>query len=483
MKKIIFLLACLTMCNSFFCYSQLTNGLVGYWKLDEVSGSVLDASGSNAGNSIGAIANQSGKLSTAYTFDGINDYINIPNSTLLNIQGSTITLSAWVRPMENKVQMIVNKICAVGTHVSPYFQYNLQLFYDGSKLYPRMYLSINGTPYFVASQTNVLSLGKWWFITGTYDGSTMRLYINGAQVATTSVSGSIKPYSTPVYIGINGVLGEAFKGTVDEVGIWNRALSPSDILDLYNSGNGKTHPFNSTIPSAPSGLTALATSCSEVSLSWTDNSSNETGFKIERKTGAAGTYAEITTTTAASYSNTGLAANALYYYRVRSYNGAGNSAYTSEVNISTGTCSPTQNIILGNNWLSGDGGNEGIRINSNGIVGIGTNTDFRGLLTVNGKIFAKEIEVISTISSDYVFEPEYELLPLTELEIYLKKNKHLPGIPSALEFKDKGQNLAVMQDMLLRKIEELTLYIIELQKINEEQNKIIKTLTEKIGLR
>ena len=114
----------------------------------------------------------------------------------------------------------------------------------------------------------------------------------------------------------------------------------------------------------------------------------------------------------------------------------------------------------------------------NGNVGIGTYNP-SSKLTVNGKILAKEVEVVSYIASDYVFEPDYALMPLTELELYLRKNKHLPGIPSVLEFQKKGQNLGEMDDMLLRKIEELTLYIIEQKKLIEELQKEIDVLIRK----
>lgn len=92
-----------------------------------------------------------------------------------------------------------------------------------------------------------------------------------------------------------------------------------------------------TVPSAPSGLSATAASSSQINLSWTDNSNNETGFKIERKTGAGGTYAEITTTAAGvtTYNNTGLSASTAYYYRVRATNATGNSSYSNEANATT----------------------------------------------------------------------------------------------------------------------------------------------------
>jgi hypothetical protein len=78
-------------------------------------------------------------------------------------------------------------------------------------------------------------------------------------------------------------------------------------------------------------------STSQINLAWTDNASDETGFKIERKTGAAGTYAEIATVGAnvTSYSSTGLVVNTTYFYRVRAFNTGGNSAYSNEANATT----------------------------------------------------------------------------------------------------------------------------------------------------
>jgi hypothetical protein len=112
-----------------------------------------------------------------------------------------------------------------------------------------------------------------------------------------------------------------------------------------------------------------------------------------------------------------------------------------------------------------------------GNVGIGT-LNPSSKLTVNGKILATEVEVVSSIAADYVFEPEYKLMPLTELELYLKQNKHLPGMPSASEFAASGQNLAKTDDLLLRKVEELTLYILELKKENEKLNEQSKVINE-----
>lgn len=112
-------------------------------------------------------------------------------------------------------------------------------------------------------------------------------------------------------------------------------------------------------------------------------------------------------------------------------------------------------------------------------VGIGTGAmgDYR--LAVNGKIGCKEVkvEVANGIWAwpDYVFEPGYNLAQLSELETYIMANKHLPGIPKQAEVEERGVNVGEMQAQLLKKVEELTLYIIAQQK---EIDKLKKALAK-----
>jgi len=104
-------------------------------------------------------------------------------------------------------------------------------------------------------------------------------------------------------------------------------------------------------------------------------------------------------------------------------------------------------------------------IHHNGNVGIGTTSTSDARLSVAGKIQAEEVKIVLSVpQSDHVFKEDYDLIPLTELDQYIKSNKHLPGVPSAAEFVQNGYNVGEMDDLLLRKIEELTLYIIQLQK-------------------
>jgi len=124
--------------------------------------------------------------------------------------------------------------------------------------------------------------------------------------------------------------------------------------------------------------------------------------------------------------------------------------------------------------------NNGIRISSQGNVSIGTSTSNTYKLAVEGKIAARGVKVTLAGFADYVFDSTYQLRPLASLQQYINQNKHLPGIPSAEEVKkDGGVELGEMNVKLLEKIEELTLYVIELKKENEQMQKDIKGLKEK----
>ena len=110
-----------------------------------------------------------------------------------------------------------------------------------------------------------------------------------------------------------------------------------------------------------------------------------------------------------------------------------------------------------------------------GNVGIGTDLPAEKL-AVNGKIRAREIRVDVDAMPDYVFDKDYQVASLEALESYIKKNKHLPEVPSAAEFERDGMAVGEMNKLLLKKIEELTLHLIAQEKIIRKQQTDIDEL-------
>lgn len=131
------------------------------------------------------------------------------------------------------------------------------------------------------------------------------------------------------------------------------------------------------------------------------------------------------------------------------------------------------NVIPGS--VSGVFSNQ-FTITPKGNVGIGTQNP-QSKFTVAGNIHAREVKVSVDAGADYVFHEDYPLRPITELETYIRENKHLPEVASAKEMEKDGINLSDMNIKLLRKVEELTLYLIDVNKkveVLQEENRELK---------
>lgn len=202
------------------------------------------------------------------------------------------------------------------------------------------------------------------------------------------------------------------------------------LYGAYNAGEGRFDDFTldeedapgGTAPAAPSGLSAAAAGSSSINLTWTDNSTNETGFKLERKTGSGGTYAEIAGSIAAnatSYSNTGLTASTTYFYRIRSYNTAGNSSYSNEVSATTtssGGGSLPANVLNLTNWKitlpvdGSDSGSDADEVKQPQLATYSHTTYFHNNATNTGVVFQAHTGGATTSGSGY---PRSELREMT----------------------------------------------------------------------
>lgn len=132
-------------------------------------------------------------------------------------------------------------------------------------------------------------------------------------------------------------------------------------------------------------------------------------------------------------------------------------------------------------FLQNDSGNVILCGNEQGGVGIGviagSSIPAGYLLAVDGKILSEEVKVqLSQDWPDYVFDKKYSLLPLNDLKKYITANKHLPNIPAAADVKKNGIELGDMQKRMMEKIEELTLYILELKtELDQVKKQLVQT--------
>lgn len=116
----------------------------------------------------------------------------------------------------------------------------------------------------------------------------------------------------------------------------------------------------------------------------------------------------------------------------------------------------------------------------NARMGINTTPVNGYCLAVEGKIGCRELIVTTVAWADHVFKPDYNLKPLNEVERFIKTNKHLEGIPTEKEVKTNGVAVGDLQARLLQKVEELTLYTIELNKKVDQLSKDNEALNKKL---
>jgi hypothetical protein len=154
------------------------------------------------------------------------------------------------------------------------------------------------------------------------------------------------------------------------------------------------------------------------------------------------------------------------WHTINPHNEYWNLSLTQDAKVGINVTSPQAQLDVNGTFL--------VRIGSDNYLSTGDrkvifgSERFNITAAINGTLYANEIEVSTDSWSDYVFDDEYPLTTLTEVEAFINTNKHLPGVPSEKEVIEEGINLGEMDAVLLKKIEELTLYVIELQKQLEE---------------
>ncbi len=224
-------------------------GPVGYWKLDETSGtSAADSTGyGNTGTYVGSptlnVAPPSALTfpSRAVTFNGSSQYVNVADSPSLNMTAA-ISISAWIE-QTNTATAVVGHIFAKSNSGAGDRQYTLEVGGSGNSNLISLNIRKNDdSTWYTARDTSTISNGTWYHFVGTFDGSNVRLYRNGVLVATTPYVGTINA-GTGKSASINSNTGYYFNGSIDDVRIYNRALSQAEITALAFGMNLPTSSY------------------------------------------------------------------------------------------------------------------------------------------------------------------------------------------------------------------------------------------------
>lgn len=210
--------------------------LVAALGFDETAGSVaLDSSGTGNDGTINGPARVAGHFGGALQFDGVNDLVTVADANSLDL--TRMTIMAWVRPTDlaGWRSVIGKERATTGNTYSLYASGDATV-QNGNRVGPSSWVRVGSFDHGATSETP-LSLDAWQHLAATYDGAVLRLYVDGVETESFSVTGSIAATNRALQIGGNTVPGfnEWFKGLIDEVLVYNYALSASEIQQVMTT--------------------------------------------------------------------------------------------------------------------------------------------------------------------------------------------------------------------------------------------------------
>ena len=228
--------------------STLLDNLIAYWNFDESSGSYTDEINSNVLVNSGVVQGNAGKISNGATFDTSSDDLSIAyNSSLEFGTTDSFTISFWLY-LNNTPATAGRIFYACRFSMTSGYSRAIQVRFptDGVYVVVDFYTS-TGTNHTCESYYGKFTTGAWNHFVVYKNSSTTKTYINGVDWTSSAYStpGNVLAFNQSLFIGnYDGSSTTAIDGAIDEFAYWNRQLTTDEIAELYNSGSGKTHPFN-----------------------------------------------------------------------------------------------------------------------------------------------------------------------------------------------------------------------------------------------
>jgi len=251
---------------SAFAQSTLTNGLIGYWSFNDDT--ATDNSGNGRDGAVYGATPTNGVSGRAFLFDGANDYIEVPNTNgAFNLTGPW-SVHSWVLPFSANPGIIVYKVAANGgTHENFWLSWSLD---NPSSFQIRTERASDDNDFWIPSAAH--SANEGYFVTGIYDGSDLRIYVNGVLENSTSI-GVITPHTgpAPLRIGDNqnsSGVPAVFRGVIDEVRIYNRALATNEIRALVFPVITNQPRSTFCLAGGSAGFSVAATGVGRLSYQW-----------------------------------------------------------------------------------------------------------------------------------------------------------------------------------------------------------------------
>ena len=244
------------------------SGLVSWWGGDN---NALDLAGTNDGAPMNGATYGTGRVGRAFSFDGVDDYVNVPNSPSWNFGTNNFSIDFWVNFNSANNPGYNNFI----GHDEAGGSNNKWIFYLKDGL---LKFHINGSTgsYEFGSYPFLPVPGTWYHLALTKDGSIYKFFVNGGLVDTyTAATPSVPDANAPLTIGQSESLGY-INGLMDEVEIFNRALSADEIASIYNAGSAGQCPIRHVLTVTPSGTGSGSVTGNGLNCSWNGSSSSGT---------------------------------------------------------------------------------------------------------------------------------------------------------------------------------------------------------------